>query len=168
MVVFLEFSLLGKDGVERNVKMNKDDPNEIYVWKDKHTRGMLKNPYWWKCAIIFKDEYHVIVVTHRQYKLHRVCYYAHNPVWNIYDTSRNNQIDHKDRNKLNNHISNLRVATHAENQQNTDAKGYHYCNTHKCWIAALTKNGKQYHKICKTEEEAIEARAKLKATHHSF
>ena len=169
MVVFLEFSLLGKDGVERNVKMNKDDPDEIYVWKDKHTRGMLKNPYWWRKAITkLKNGYYVISVTRKKYLLHRVCYYAHNPDWDIYDYSPSNFIDHKDRNPANNHISNLREATNQQNHENTNAKGYSYYKREKCWCAEIMKDGKRYRKLCKTEEEAIAEREKLKATHHSF
>jgi len=167
MVVFKHFTLLGKDGEERKLKINEDDGNEVYLWRAKGNCGLLKNPYWKRCA---KDEargYFRIFVGKR-YQLHRVCYYAHNPDWDIYDTSRDNQIDHIDRNKSNNHISNLRQATNSQNMENRNGKGYCYCNTHKRWFAHVQKDGKTYRKYCNTEEEAIETRRQLKEKYHTF
>ena len=169
MVVFLEFSLLDNHNVERNVKMNADDPNEVYLWKVKHSNKMLKKSYWRRCAIsIHKDGYYSISITSKHYGLHRVCYYAHNAEWDIYDTSNNNEIDHIDRDKSNNHISNLREATHSQNMENNNRKGYSYSKRGKVWTAEVRKEGKTYRITCKTEEEAIATREKLKATHHTF
>lgn len=47
----------------------------------------------------------------REYAIHRLIYWLHTGDWP-------EEIDHKDQNKLNNHIENLRPATHAQNQQN--------------------------------------------------
>ncbi len=170
MSEYIEFVLLDEKGVERNVMMNADDPNEVYVWKDKWRGQPMKKPYWWRCAISDNnDGYSRIYITHKQYKLHRVCYYAHNPDWNIYNSSQDNLIDHIDRDKGNNHISNLREATHSQNNENRgDVKGYYYDKNNKCWVAHLKKGGKRYTKCCKTEEEAIEARAQLKSEHHTY
>jgi len=168
MAEYLEFILLDEKGVERKGKMNKDDPNDVYLWRAKRGDRTLKNPYWKRCAINEALGYYHIKVGKKQYKLHRVCYYAHNPDWNIYDSSRDNSIDHIDRNRTNNHITNLRVATNSQNAENKNAKGYHYCETYKRWRARVTKHGKQYNKYCKTEEEAIEAREKLKEKYHTF
>ena len=169
MAEYLEFSLLDEKGVERNVMMNKDDPNEVYLWRDRFGGYILKNPYWRKCVVCDKESgYYSISITKKHYLLHRVCYYAHNPEWNIYDTSWDNLIDHIDRNKLNTNISNLRVVTNAQNMENINAKGYWYNKKIKRWVAYLKKDGKVYRKHCKTEKEAVEAREKLKAMHHSF
>jgi len=168
MADFIEFVLLDEKGVERNVKMNKDDPNEVYLWRVKHSRNLLKNPYWNRCANNGLNMYYSNRVGKKHYLLHRMCYYAHNPEWNIYDNSHNNSIDHIDRNPKNNHISNLRVATHSQNHENRNAKGYWYDKTEKRWIARVQKHGKEYRKYCKTEEEAIAAREKLKAKYHTF
>ena len=169
MVVFLEFSLLDNHNVERNVKMNADDPNEVYIWRVKGNRGMLKNPYWKRCVISrMNTGYYHITITHKKYLLHRVCYYAHNPEWNIYNSSQDNQIDHIDRHRTNNNISNLREATNQQNNENKIVKGYSYHKKNKQWRARLKKDGKEYCIYCNSEEEAIAAREKLKATHHSF
>ena len=169
MAEYLQFILLDEKGVERNVKMNKDDPDEVYVLKTNYGNKTLKNPYWNRRANNeTTNGYNSIVVRNKHYYLHRICYYAHNPDWDIYDNSRDNVIDHIDRNPTNNHISNLRVATSSQNCENTNAKGYSYNKTGKRWRARVMKHGKEYTKYCKTEEEAILEREKLKAKHHTF
>jgi len=170
MSEYIEFKLLDEKGVERNVKMNADDENEVYLWKDKWRGQPMKKPYWRRIAISDAlNGYSRIDIATKHYSLHRVCYYAHNPDWNIYDTSHDNYIDHKDRNKENNHISNLRVATNSQNSENRgNAKGYSYCERDKCWRARIRKDGKEYTKWCKTEEEAIAAREKLKEKYHTY
>jgi len=49
---------------------------------------------------------------------HRMVWYAHNQDWNIWDTSRDNLIDHKNKDKKDNRLCNLHVVTHSENKQN--------------------------------------------------
>ena len=169
MAEYLQFILLDEKGVERNVKMNKDDPNEVHIWCVKGNRGLLKNPYWKRCRISNgAGGYYVIAVRQKKYKLNRVCFFAHNQWWNIYDTSYDNAIDHIDRNRKNDNITNLRVATSSQNQENRIAKGYCYDKRDKLWFVYVTKHGKRHCKWCKTEEEAIAAREKLKAKYHTF
>ena len=169
MAEYIEFVLIDNHNEERNVKMNADDPNEVYLWRVKSGNRTLKKPYWRRCAIIDAvGLYSRINITKKSYQLHRVCYYAHNPEWDIYETSCDNSIDHIDRNPANNDISNLRAVTHSQNQENTNAKGYSYSNTRKCWVAHLTKDRKQYTKLCNTEAEAIAARAMLKEKYHTY
>ena len=165
---YIEFKLLDEKGVERNVMMNADDPNEVYVWRDTGGRGMLKTPYWWRRAISNKDNaYKIVRITSKHYYLHRVCYYAHNPEWNIYDTSSDNYIDHIDQDRGNNHISNLRIATQSQNCENRcNVKGYY--KDKYGWTARVKKDGKTYRKCCKTEEEAIEAHKQLKEKYHTY
>ncbi len=80
-------------------------------------------------------------------------------------------IDHKDNNPLNNHISNLRYATHQENQFNqqlsssntSGSKGVHFNKREKKWVAKIKVNGKSKHLgLFDKKEDAIRARV-LKA-----
>jgi len=164
MVDYIHFTLLDNLGEERKLKINPDDGNEIYLWRVCKT----KPSYWYRCSLNERKGYYRIRVSSKDYTIHRVCYYAHNPNWDIYDSSQDNQIDHRDRNKTNNHITNLRVATHSQNQENQNAKGYYYCNTYRRWVAQIKHNKKLYRKRCKTEEEAKIARAELKKKYHTF
>lgn len=73
------------------------------------------------------DGYYAVCVKGKQYKAHRVCWFLHYGEWPSGD------IDHINRNKLDNRIDNLRVVTAAENQLNTDrgASGELYITKYK-------------------------------------
>jgi hypothetical protein len=66
-------------------------------------------------------------------------------------------IDHIDRNKLNNNISNLHIVSKQSNCFNTDAKNYTYIKKHNRWLVHFIIDGKSFHLgYFKTEDEAIE------------
>ena len=106
----------------------------------------------------------------RDFTLHRLVYKAYHPMWNIMDSSMNNCIDHKDRNKINNHIDNLRVVTHQENNFNrTSTKGYtFYKEKNKNKYRAVIKiNKKNIHLgYYDNETHAREAYLDAKAKYH--
>jgi hypothetical protein len=84
--------------------------------------------------------------------LHRVIYYAHNPSWNIENTSTNNSIDHKvhlNGVPLDNSIDNLRVVNHLQNHFNRNVKGY------KSFISSARKKGSFLQDITKEEYDKI-------------
>ena len=57
----------------------------------------------------------------------------YNPEWDIDDTSKENRIDHENKNRSDNRIINLRNVTQQENCFNTNAKGYYWCKRDKKW-----------------------------------
>ena len=69
-------------------------------------------------------------------------------------------VDHKDRNSLNNHLSNLRWCTHKENQQNRSKlknttsvyKGVSFHKASNKWQAHICHNGLQIHLGLFTDE----------------
>jgi len=73
------------------------------------------------------------------------------------------QVDHKNRNKLDNRLFNLRWTTSSENQQNTGIRktntsghqNIYYDKSQKRWRFQKTINNKMYRKNFKTIEEAI-------------
>jgi len=77
-----------------------------------------------------------------------------------------NIIDHIDRNKTNNHISNLRWCNHSENTINTNVynsnklgiKNIFYNQIHKYYVFAIRRNNINHTKYFKTLEECIEYR----------
>ena len=169
MADYIEFILLDNHGEERNVKMNKNDAEDVWIWRSKWGNRTLKPARYCKLKPTNK-RYRIINVGAKKYKLHRVCYYAHNLDWDIYDNSYSNMIDHIDKNKVNNNISNLRVVNSAQNQQNRlNTKGYSYHIGHKRYESHIRVN-----KVLislggfDNEEDARNAYLEAKLKYHSF
>ncbi len=60
--------------------------------------------------------YILVKANGKMFRLHRIIYASFNPSFDIYDSSI--EIDHINRDKSDNRIANLRIATRAENTQN--------------------------------------------------
>ena len=98
---------------------------------------------------------------------HRMVYYAHNQDWDIWDSSMDNMIDHYNQIKTDNRIENLHIVNNQQNQFNTRAKGYSWCETRQKWIARIKLDGKSEHLgRFDTEEEARQAYLDAKAIYH--
>jgi len=85
-------------------------------------------------------------------KINGIKYFAHRLVWVIsYGCWPEQQIDHKDGDKLNNRISNIRLATSAQNNQNKNKRrdntsghpGVYWYHRHQKWGASIRVDGKQ-------------------------
>jgi len=145
--------------------------NNLFYKIDKRTKK-------WNCCnyLTPKDNGYISVwVNDRKFYLNRLVYFFHNPKWNIYDVSSENQIDHENENKLDNSIKNLRITNSSQNGQNkTHIKGrlikgvcFHNDGRKKPWMARWCENKKQKSKTFKTEIEAIECRKEMVEIHHS-
>ena len=100
-------------------------------------------------------------------KRHRLMYYAHNQDWDIFDSRRDNSIDHIHGTNAGDYIHNLRVVTQQQNQFNQqNAKGYYWDKKKKNFKAQICINGKRIAICCNSEEEAIETRKQLKLKYH--
>ena len=120
--------------------------------------------YRWKCdkknGIYYKEVknipskssgYNFVVCNKKTYRRHRIIAYCFLGL-DIDDTIQ--QIDHIDRNRINNHINNLRIVSHHQNQFNRTCKGY-YLDKHNKYIAQIRLNGNnKYLGYYNTEEEA--------------
>ena len=68
---------------------------------------------------------------------------------------KNLQIDHIDRNKSNNKIENLRLATRKENSRNKSSKGFTWSKSSKKWVAQIRVDGTyRYLGLYETEIDA--------------
>jgi hypothetical protein len=84
------------------------------------------------------------------------------------------EVDHKDRNKLNNTRANLRICTRNQNQMNRDYfsetsqyRGVHWCKKDKAWRAQIRVDGKQkYLGQYKCQIKAAEAYNLAAIKHH--
>jgi len=88
-----------------------------------------------------------------------------------------NEIEHKDKNKINNKWENLREATHAQNSQNvfkrctnkSGYKGVSWSKSNNCWRMDIQAKGIKYHSYHSTPEEAYnEYILKSKELHGEF
>lgn len=82
---------------------------------------------------------------------------VHRLIWETYYGPIPNhfEIDHIDRDKHNNSLSNLRLATKSQQQQNKVSKNYHYLKSANVWIVRFTEKGKVlYYSSHKAEAEA--------------
>ncbi len=160
---------------DRELMVNEDDPEDIksymlrsnqydkvgkkYLTKVKI--GTYKNGYKYFKMTMFGKKKHI--------KLHRLNYYAHNQDWDLFDSSKNNQIDHIDRNPSNNHISNLRVVTNQQNCFNRTCKGYYWYAQRNKWRSIIVVNGKSKHLgLHNTEEEARKCYLENKKIYHNI
>lgn len=115
--------------------------------------------------------YRNIWIDRKQYKASRLAWlYVHGAFPSGF-------IDHIDRVRANDRISNIRVASRSENGQNLTVKknnksGFVGVNWHKGtskWTAQIMINGKKiYLGVFNTPEEAATARARAKAVYHTF
>lgn len=81
---------------------------------------------------------------YRQRKINQVYYYEHRLVWMyVYGEEPTTGIDHEDRDRLNNKISNLRKATNSNNGGNRLCKGITWDKQAQKWRASITFQGRK-------------------------
>ena len=152
----------------RQLRIDSEDSLNIYSWRETKS----KPPYWFKLKpTIFtylETGYKKYVISiNKQYILSRVIYKAHNPEWDITDTSSSNQIDHININSLDNRIENLRVLNNQQNNFNKEVKGYNWLKNTNKWRAMIMVNGKSIHLGYFTEEaDARQAYLTAKEKYH--
>ena len=122
------------------------------------------NKLWWKVRpsnrvdttkpagfIDASTGYRKISIQGTTYLFHRVIYLLHNPKWAFFDSSRDNQIDHRDGDTSNNVINNLRISTHSQNGANrgknknnkSGYKGVSRNEGNNKWVVKISANGRQ-------------------------
>ena len=91
---------------------------------------------------------------YRQVRFNGKVYYTHRIVWLIFHKDwPTGEIDHIDRNKLNNTINNLRDNTSMNKRNRAGIKGYYKCRNK--WCASIKYNYKRYYLgSFNTKEEA--------------
>lgn len=112
-----------------------------------------------------KKSYAEIRIEGQAYRLHRV-------IWAYHFGDTNQNIDHINRNKLDNRIENLRLATKSQNEANTKhrktnaLKLKHIVKDSSQFRVQIERNGKRLtRKRFKTIEAAIEHRDKILKMH---
>jgi hypothetical protein len=136
--------------------MSKIILNNEFKYENDKLYKIHKQSKKWRCCNDLKprtDGYFVVGINKRLYNLHRVVYLFHNPDWNIHDISKDNEIDHDDKDKSNNKIENLRIIDSSGNNRNQSKKkdcssiyrGVCWYKTAKKWRARIRIDGKNTH-----------------------
>ena len=156
---------------DRLIRIDKNDSMNVYSWRDYD----IKTPKWVKKKITLRLDKitgyksYRFNLNNKSYILSRIVYKAHNNDWDITDSSKNNQVDHINRNPLDNRIENLRVLTNQQNQFNTKAKGYCWSKKANKWHAQITVNDKHKYLGSFTEEaDARQAYLNAKELYHKL
>ena len=156
---------------KRIIQMHKTFNNE-YKYRDGilYRKKIGKGIKTGICGTKDSGGYIAIKLNGKIWKAHRIIYQMFNPEWDITNVCENtNVIDHINGNRADNRIENLRVTTKQGNQWNqTKAKGYSFCKTHKKWLAYIAVNDTMINLgYYNTEEKAKEARRLGKIKYHN-
>ena len=156
---------------DQNFTLTQEYLQSIFDYKD----GEL---YWKKLSIknqikVGDKAGFITSNNYRNVRLHGKKIPVHHIIFMMFYGYMPKKIDHKDNNRLNNSIENLRIATTENNNQNalkrkdntTGIKGVTFCKRDKLFIARIQANGTRhligYYKNLKEAEQAvIEARKK--------
>jgi hypothetical protein len=104
-----------------------------------------------------------MTINNKTFKCHRVIAHA----FKILDIHSELQIDHRDRDRNNNCIFNLRSATNQQNAFNNNYKGYNFHQQTKKWRARIKIDGNEIHLgLFETEEEAHQKYIEAKKKYH--
>ena len=149
--------------------MEREMLGRLFKYEDDMLFKKRKGGNKWTCCnelIPNTTGYIRIDINNKLMLLHRLVYLFHNPDWDIV-FSHDNEIDHINGNPLDNKIQNLRIVNQSQNQQNKThhkgrpIKGVYFCKRNNKWKASWRIDKKQKGKYFKTEEEALEHRAKM-------
>ena len=150
--------LITLNGVKLLVYLN----GMILRYSDKTQGNHLKKGWSEAKGTINYYGYLVIRINGKHFLKHRIVGYS---FLGLDIDNPKQQIDHIDRNKLNNNMNNLRIVTNQQNLFNQTAKGYH--KNGKKFQAQISINGKNINLgMFDTKEEAHQAYLQAKEKYH--
>ena len=117
----------------------------------------------WRLANYKSKGYLRIMINYKYYQQHRLISLFFLGL-DIDDNT--SEIDHIDRNRLNNSIDNLRIVSHQQNMFNQNARGY--TKSKYGFQGQFVINGNYYTKHYKTETEVVDWYQKMKAAFHNI
>ena len=147
--------------------LHYDPETGVFVWKVAHPRVRAGG----RAGSISSRGYVRIRISGKDYWAHRLAWLY------IHGDFPKNEVDHKDGDKTNNRIDNLRDCTHAQNHQNrvsmpgssSKYPGVSWYKNSKKWRAKIVLHGKdKYLGLYESEVDAYKAYCKAKYELHKF
>jgi hypothetical protein len=136
----------------QNSTLTQDQAKDLFEYRNgdlywKISKGQAKIGS--KVGCFDKEGYRVTIINYKNYKVHRLIFMMH---YGFFPQ----QVDHINGNKSDNHIENLREATHSFNECNkaiqknntSGAKGVSWKKDIKKWVVRVGINKKQYRLGC--------------------
>lgn len=148
-------------------KLNFDQETGLFTWINDGTRGVKAGDV---AGTKTRDGYIMLSVSGKKILAHRVAWFF------AYGQFAQGNLDHINRIKSDNRISNLRLATYAQNAQNRLAnskntsgyKGVTWHKRDKKWQAAITVQGKVMHLgYFESSTDAFKAYSEASVIHQS-
>ena len=143
--------------------------NELRCFRNGIVERWYRNKYWKRVKNTANQHgYNKIDIDTKPIRRHRLIAFCFLGLASIIGKSgRDDVIDHKDRNKLNNCVDNLRITTQLGNNQNKICKGYYFDKQREKFCAHIKTNGySRYLGLYDTEDEAHQAYLDAKQTYH--
>ena len=142
-------------------KLKLDTTEEmLYRFNKKQNKWTSVDPSLIYCIRYNEYIFGQIRIDNKHFLLHRIIYYMYNDNFDIFDNSKNNTIDHINREPCDNSIENLRVATLQEQQQNkknyrgVPVKGYSRTKNGRFKGTYTDSNKQRFSKTFDTTKEA--------------
>lgn len=138
--------------------LDYDPETGIFKWKINASRNAKEGSI---AGCVNHKGYLQIRINGYTYRAHRLAWFY------VYKEWPPEQIDHKDRDKLNNRVNNLRISNSSLNAYNTDprrgntsgVKGVYFCSNTRKWKSWIWVKGKMMHLGCfSNREEAVKVR----------
>lgn len=146
----------------------------VFTWKQKPENNMQDRR--WNCAFAGKKAGSFMADGYYQIRLDGDSYLAHRVAWlHFFGENPAGVLDHKDRNKANNAISNIRLATYSQNAFNrttpsnntSGTKGVVLDKLNNKWVAQIFCHGRHTRiGSFASKDEAISARKLAEVSLH--
>lgn len=152
---------------ELRAVLHYDQDTGIFKWLDDRKRGLKDK----NAGSIHHDGYLIIHVNNKNYSAHRLAWMY------VYGDLPTFDLDHINRNRADNRISNLRKSCDAENGQNkgiaknnkSGVRGVHWCKEYGAWRASIRVSGRLMNLgRFKAIEDAAMAYLQASKLHHPF
>lgn len=153
----------------RSIDMDRRSPEMLTYILDMYSydpeTGEFRNKHG-RIVGCYTKRYPEISIRGKTFRLHQLAYiliYGQYPQVGM-------EIDHKNGNKHDNRLANLRLVTKSENQFNrprSERHGIYFETSSGKWVAQLRRGGKTYKGRFLTEEQAKTFRSMLESTHYT-